>query len=49
MPINEPLNVRISPKAVRTVGSMMSVGGTMKAIIIRMIPKATRMIARIIW
>ena len=31
MPITAPAKVRISPKAVRTVGSMTPIGGTKKA------------------
>ena len=41
MPMMAPAKVRISPKAVRTVGSMTPVGGTMKAAMRRMTPKIT--------
>ena len=39
MPITAPAKVRISPKAVRTVGSMTPIGGTKKAAVMRKTPK----------
>ena len=42
MPMIAPAKVRISPKAVRTVGSMTPVGGTMKAAMRRRTPKSTK-------
>lgn len=45
MPIREPAKVNVSPYAVRTVASMTPVGGTMKAAMMRTMPKHTRMIA----
>ena len=46
MPITAPAKVRISPKAVRTVGSMTPIGGTKKAAVIRRTPKQTSKTAR---
>ena len=46
MPITAPAKVRISPKAVRTVGSMTPIGGTKKAAVIRRTPKQTSRRAR---
>ena len=44
---NYPQNeYRISPKAVRTVGSMTPIGGTKKAAVMRMTPKKTSSMAR---
>lgn len=44
-----PAKVRISPKAVRTVGSMTPVGGTMKAAMRRCTPKNTKAMAVKSW
>ena len=46
MPMIAPAKVRISPKAVSTVGSMTPVGGTKKATEMRRTPKMTSMTAR---
>ena len=46
MPKSAPAKVRISPKAVRTEGSILPVGGTKNATEISATPKVTRSVAR---
>ena len=45
MPMMAPAKVRISPKAVRTVGSMYPAGGNMMATAMRAIPKRVAEVA----
>ena len=45
MPNSEPLKVKTSPVAVRTVGSMIPVGATQKPMTIRRQPKTQRKVA----
>ena len=49
MPMIAPAKVRISPKAVNTVGSITPIGGTMNAAVIISTPKMTRLTASSSW